>query len=120
MTDDEHPAIDHITEHCSGPSQDWHSERPGPCAEPVVPFSKAWCSVHETERRAYYAKKFRELGGRVSSLRKSQPRSQKARNAWIRKEFARLNRELKAGYRSEQPGPGALPDSESHGEQDLN
>ena len=84
---------------CSGPCEEWESERPGPCSEPVNPSSKAWCTAHQEERRTYYGRRFRELGGLVSRLRRTKPRSAKGRRAWIRNQFAQLNQELRRGYK---------------------
>ena len=79
--------------------EDWQSESPGPCNEPVDPSSKAWCRVHEQERRDYYSRRFRELGGRVSGLSRTKPRSAKGRRAWIRNQFAQLSKAMRSGHK---------------------
>ena len=83
---------------CSGPAADWQSERPGPCKEPIDPASKAWCTTHERERRAYFSRRFKELGGLVGRLKQTEARSPKGRRAWIRNQFALLNKESRSGY----------------------
>ena len=84
---------------CSSPAEDWQSERPGPCKEPIDPASsKACCTTHERERRAYFSRRFKELGGLVGRLKQTEARSPKGRNAWIRNQFASLNKELRSGY----------------------
>ena len=87
------------SETCSGPCAEWESAQPGPCIQPVDPSSTAWCTVHEEERRAYYGRRFKELGGLVSGLRRTEARSTKGRRDWIRRQFAQLSRELRSGYR---------------------
>ena len=84
---------------CKGPSDDWQSERPGPCNEPVDPSSKYWCRFHHEERRAYYSRRFKELGGLISGLRRTPPHSAKGRREWIRRQFAQLNQEMRSGNR---------------------
>jgi hypothetical protein len=87
------------TAQCIGPAEDWQSERPGPCKEPIDPASsKACCTTHERERRAYFSRRFKELGGLVGRLKRTEARSAKGRRAWIRNQFARLNKELRSGY----------------------
>ena len=90
---------------CSGPCEEWQSQIPGPCNEPVDPSSTAWCTAHQGERRVFYSHRFRELGGLVNGLRRTPPRSSKGRNAWIRNQFRQLSRELKSGYKTPSETP---------------
>ena len=89
---------------CIGPSEDWQSEHLGPCNEPIDPSSESWCRAHEEERRAYYSLRFKELGGLVGRLKRTKPRSPEGRRAWIRKQFALLNQELRSGYADQADG----------------